>query len=138
VRVEWHGHNDRGLAVINSLAALKAGANVVHGLRAGHRRARGQCGHGPAPAESEIDGLYAHDLSNLTRYVSTVSAAVGVPIPKNYPLCGEDAVPDSHRSPRLGDREGPEDGRHLAWRTACTRESPRASSAATRRWTWAT
>ena len=30
IRVDWHGHNDRGLAVANSLAALAAGADCVH------------------------------------------------------------------------------------------------------------
>ncbi|HEY8848616.1 MAG TPA: 2-isopropylmalate synthase, partial [Thermoanaerobaculia bacterium] len=31
VRVDWHGHSDRGLGVINSIAALEAGADRVHG-----------------------------------------------------------------------------------------------------------
>ncbi len=30
IRVDWHGHNDRGLAVANSLAAIAAGADQVH------------------------------------------------------------------------------------------------------------
>src|SRR6266481_4597642 len=30
IRLDWHGHNDRGLAVANSLAALAAGADCVH------------------------------------------------------------------------------------------------------------
>src|SRR6202167_3213052 len=30
IRVEWHGHCDRGLAVANSMAALMAGADCVH------------------------------------------------------------------------------------------------------------
>src|SRR5262245_45207573 len=30
IRVDWHGHNDRGLAVANSLAAVAAGADCVH------------------------------------------------------------------------------------------------------------
>src|SRR5512143_958289 len=30
IRVDWHGHCDRGLAVANSLAALAAGAECVH------------------------------------------------------------------------------------------------------------
>src|ERR1700723_1707404 len=29
IRVDWHGHSDRGLAVANSMAALMAGANCV-------------------------------------------------------------------------------------------------------------
>src|SRR5258706_13490929 len=30
IRVDWHGHNDRGLAIANSLWAIAAGANSVH------------------------------------------------------------------------------------------------------------
>src|SRR5580692_10402343 len=30
IRVDWHGHNDRGLAIANSLAAVAAGADQVH------------------------------------------------------------------------------------------------------------
>ena len=35
VRVDWHGHSDRGLAIANSLAAIIAGANCVHGCAIG-------------------------------------------------------------------------------------------------------
>ncbi len=30
IRVDWHGHNDRGLAIANSLAAVAAGAHQIH------------------------------------------------------------------------------------------------------------
>ena len=33
IRVDWHGHCDRGLGVANSIAALAAGANCVHAAR---------------------------------------------------------------------------------------------------------
>src|SRR5260370_16847221 len=35
VKVDWHGHSDRGLGVINSIAALEAGADRVHGSARG-------------------------------------------------------------------------------------------------------
>ena len=35
IRVDWHGHSDRGLAIANSLAAIIAGANCVHGCAIG-------------------------------------------------------------------------------------------------------
>src|SRR5262244_32812 len=35
VMIGWHGHNDRGLSVINSLAAAAAGADVIHGCALG-------------------------------------------------------------------------------------------------------
>src|SRR5256886_406879 len=30
IRVDWHGHNDRGLAIANSFAAIAGGAHQVH------------------------------------------------------------------------------------------------------------
>src|SRR5690606_38677212 len=35
VKIDWHGHNDRGLALINALVALEAGADRIHGTAAG-------------------------------------------------------------------------------------------------------
>src|SRR6266478_6648673 len=35
IRVDWHGHSDRGLAIANSMAAIIAGANCVHGCAIG-------------------------------------------------------------------------------------------------------
>src|ERR671917_3478 len=35
VRLDWHGHQDRGLGVINSIAAIEGGADQVHGSALG-------------------------------------------------------------------------------------------------------
>ncbi|HET8648073.1 MAG TPA: 2-isopropylmalate synthase, partial [Vicinamibacteria bacterium] len=35
VKVDWHGHNDRGLAVINTIAAVAAGVDRVHATALG-------------------------------------------------------------------------------------------------------
>jgi len=35
VKVDWHGHQDRGLGIINCIAALEVGADRVHGSAAG-------------------------------------------------------------------------------------------------------
>src|SRR4051794_25812244 len=35
IRVDWHGHCDRGLAIANSMAALVAGADCVHATALG-------------------------------------------------------------------------------------------------------
>src|SRR2546425_12674255 len=35
ILISWHGHNDRGLSVINSLAAVQAGGEVIHGWALG-------------------------------------------------------------------------------------------------------
>ena len=94
VRVDWHGHCDRGLAVANSLAALAAGADCVHGTA---------LGIGERVGNTQLDQLLVNlklmevqpwvdqDLTRLREYCQTVSEATGVPIPKNYPVLGDDA-----------------------------------------------
>ena len=91
VRVDWHGHNDRGLAVANSLAAFAAGADQVHGcaLAIGERV-------GNAPMDQllvnlKLLGWIDRDLSKLRDYCVKASHATGVPIPSNYPVVGSDA-----------------------------------------------
>jgi 2-isopropylmalate synthase len=91
VKLEWHGHNDRGLAVINSLAALKAGADGIHGCALGIGERVGNAATDQLLLNLRLLGAYDHDLSKLVEYVQTVGRAVHVPIPKNYPLSGEDA-----------------------------------------------
>ena len=91
IRVDWHGHNDRGLAVANSLAALAAGADQVHAaaLALGERV-------GNTPMELmlvnlRLLGLIDHDLSKLQQYSEAVSKSTHTPIPPNYPVVGRDA-----------------------------------------------
>jgi 2-isopropylmalate synthase len=94
IRLDWHGHNDRGLAVANSLAALAAGADCVHAcaLATGERVGNTQMDQmlvnlklmGVAPWNQQ-------DLSKLKDYCQSVARATGVPIPANYPVFGEDA-----------------------------------------------
>ncbi len=91
IRVDWHGHNDRGLAIANSLAAIAAGADQVHAaaLALGERV-------GNTPMELmlvnlKLFGLVHHDLSQLKKYSEAVSKATHTPIPPNYPVVGRDA-----------------------------------------------
>ncbi len=91
IRVDWHGHNDRGLSIANSLAAVAAGADQVHGaaLALGERV-------GNTPMELmlvnlRVMGLIDHDLSRLKEYSEAVSRATHTPIPPNYPVVGRDA-----------------------------------------------
>src|SRR6202020_1074730 len=94
IRVDWHGHSDRGLAIANSMAAIIAGANCVHGCA---------IGLGERVGNTQIDQMLVNlklmgvapwdrqDLTKLKQYCEAVSSATGVPIPANYPVIGEDA-----------------------------------------------
>jgi isopropylmalate/homocitrate/citramalate synthase len=94
IRVDWHGHCDRGLAVANAIAALIAGADCVHACA---------LGIGERVGNTQMDQMLVNlklmkvapwenqDLTKLKDYCEAVSRATGVPIPPNYPVVGEDA-----------------------------------------------
>jgi 2-isopropylmalate synthase len=94
IRVDWHGHCDRGLAVANSLAALAAGADCVHACAVGIGERVGNTQMDLMLVNLKLMGVEPWDRQDLTKlkdYCVAVSRATGVPIPANYPVVGEDA-----------------------------------------------
>src|SRR5438094_2434461 len=94
VRVDWHGHCDRGLAIANSMAALMAGADCVHACALGIGERVGNTQMDQMLVNLKLMGIAPwaeQDLTKLKDYCLTVSRATGVPIPPNYPVVGEDA-----------------------------------------------
>jgi 2-isopropylmalate synthase len=93
VGIDWHGHNDRGLGLGNSLWALEHGADRVHGTALGIGERVGNPAMelillnlrllGQLPAD--------RDLTKLVEYCETVARAVGWEVPVNYPLVGRDS-----------------------------------------------
>jgi 2-isopropylmalate synthase len=94
IRVDWHGHCDRGLAVANSLAAFEAGVHQVHGAALGLAERVGNTPMDQMLVNLKLmgaPGWEGRDLRKLKVYAHTVSEALGVPIPPNYPVVGSDA-----------------------------------------------
>jgi 2-isopropylmalate synthase len=91
IRLDWHGHNDRGLAVTNALYAIEYGADRVHGCALGMGERVGNAALDLILLNLKLLGAVDWDLKNLVRYVRKASAACQFPIPRNYPLSGEDA-----------------------------------------------
>ena len=94
IRVDWHGHCDRGLAIANSMAALVAGANCVHATALGIGERVGNTQMDQMLVNLKLLAVSPWDQQDLTRlkhYCESVSAATGVPIPVNYPVVGDDA-----------------------------------------------
>lgn len=89
--VDWHGHRDRGLDIANVLAAIEGGANRVHGAAIGIGERAGNAPMELILVNLKLLGYIDNDLSRLKEYCETVSRAVGVPIPNNYPVVGRDA-----------------------------------------------
>jgi 2-isopropylmalate synthase len=91
VKIDWHGHMDRGLGVINAIAAIEAGAQRIHGCALGIGE---RCGNVPMDqllVNLQLLGYIDRDLSKLRQYCQTVSEVCHVPIPFNYPVVGRDA-----------------------------------------------
>jgi len=91
VRLDWHGHSDRGLAVANSLAAYEAGADQVHGVALGLGERVGNTPMDQMLVNLKLMGAIDRDLSSLKEYTDAVAESVGVPTPPNYPVVGSDA-----------------------------------------------
>lgn len=91
VGIDWHGHRDRDFAVINSLAALDAGATRLHGAAIGIGERVGNTPMDTLLVNLVLMGYIERDLSALGKYCRVVSEATGVPIPANYPVVGKDA-----------------------------------------------
>src|SRR5499427_7017201 len=94
IRVDWHGHCDRGLAIANSMAALVAGADCVHATAIGIGERVGNTQMDQMLVNLKLMGVPPwadQDLTKLKQYCETVSKATRVPIPANYPVVGEDA-----------------------------------------------
>lgn len=93
VGIDWHGHNDRGLALENGLWALEFGVDRVHATALGIGERVGN-----VPMELLLLNLRLlgqlpanRDLTRLVEYCETVARAVRWQIPLNYPLVGRNA-----------------------------------------------
>src|SRR5215471_19684550 len=86
IRVDWHGHNDRGLAVVNSIWALAAGAHQVHGAANSLGERVGNTAMELMLVNLTLMGLIDRDLSKPKNYSDTVAAATHTTIPPNYPV----------------------------------------------------
>jgi 2-isopropylmalate synthase len=91
VRLDWHGHQDRGLGVINSIAAIEGGADQVHGSALGMGERVGNAPMDQLLVNLKLMGWIENDLSRLKEYCDVAASACGWTIPCNYPVFGRDA-----------------------------------------------
>jgi 2-isopropylmalate synthase len=91
VKIDWHGHRDRGMGLANCLAAIEAGADRIHATALGVGERVGNAEMDLLIVNLKLLGAYSGDMSKLAEYCRTVADAVGIPIPINYPVMGTDA-----------------------------------------------
>ena len=91
VRLDWHGHQDRGLGVINSIAAIEGGADQVHGSALGIGERVGNTPMDQLLVNLKLMGWIDNDLSRLGQYCEAAARSCHWTIPLNYPVFGRDA-----------------------------------------------
>jgi len=91
VKVDWHGHRDRGLGLANALAAAEAGVDRVHATALGMGERVGNVEMDLLLINLRLLGVYGHDLALLPDYARLASRACGMPIAPSYPVLGGDA-----------------------------------------------
>jgi 2-isopropylmalate synthase len=92
VGIDWHGHNDRGLGVVNSIWAIEHGADRVHGAILGVGERVGNASLDQIIVNLKLIGeLGDRDVSKLGALCDKVSRSLAMPIPINYPVVGRDA-----------------------------------------------
>ncbi len=91
VKLDWHGHNDRGLGVSNAIFALEYGCDRAHGTCLGVGERVGNASLDQLILNLKLMGVYEHDVSHLVQYCRLTAEACRVAVPENYPLVGRDA-----------------------------------------------
>jgi isopropylmalate/homocitrate/citramalate synthase len=82
VGLDWHGHNDRGLAVANALEAARAGANRLHGTALGVGERVGNAAIEQLLLASAALGWTTPGIDRLPAYLRAVSSALNVELPE--------------------------------------------------------
>jgi 2-isopropylmalate synthase len=91
VGIDWHGHRDRDFAIINSIAAMDAGATRLHGAALGIGERGGNTPLDLLLVNLVLMGLRTTDLTKLAEYCDVTAEATCTEIPPNYPVIGRDA-----------------------------------------------
>lgn len=91
VELDWHGHNDRGLALANALEAFAAGVTRIHATALGVGERVGNTAMELLLLNLKLASAFSGDLSALPDYCERFAGWLGVAIPPNHPLVGADA-----------------------------------------------
>jgi len=91
VGIDWHGHNDRGLAVTNTLSAMEYGATRLHGTALGIGERVGNAALDQLLVNLKLLDVLDGDLTKLPEWVLLASLSTGTAIPPGYPVVGADA-----------------------------------------------
>src|SRR5207245_10651560 len=92
VRVDWHGHRDRGMGLINCLAAIEAGVDRVHATALGVGERVGSAEMGLLLVNLKLVGAHQGDIGKLPEDCRLAADAVGVAIRVHYRVSAPDGL----------------------------------------------
>ena len=88
--LHYHGHNDTGNSVSNTIAAIRTGGKIVgQGTWMGAGERTGNTPHEAILSSLESRGIRRYDISYSVPAAEITSEAFGIPIPRNHPLVGK-------------------------------------------------
>jgi len=90
IKLDWHGHNDRGLAVANSLSAAYAGADRIQATALGVGERAGNTSMVELIINLQLENFIDKKLEFLDGYARYASKILGHAIQSNYPIVGRD------------------------------------------------
>ncbi|HEY4158252.1 MAG TPA: LeuA family protein [Polyangiaceae bacterium] len=90
VGIDWHGHDDRGLALANALIARRAGADRLHATALGIGERVGNTAMELLLLNLWLAGA-ERPLAPVAAYCAHFADVLGVPIPDHHPLVGRNA-----------------------------------------------
>jgi len=125
IRLDYHGHRDRGLGLSTALAAWESGADRLHGAFLGLGERVGNTPLDLLLVNLKMLGAFEGDLTGLGEAVEKVARWLGVEIPFSYPVFGRDAYRTGtgvHASAMIkGRKRGSEDLSELVYAAAPAR-----------------
>jgi 2-isopropylmalate synthase len=105
IRVDWHGHRDRGLSIANSLAAVAAGAQQIHGVALSLGERVGNTPMELLLVNLRLMGLIPNDLTYLRAYCEKIAKATHTTIPPELSRIWTRCLSDRDGCARGSDRE---------------------------------
>jgi len=91
IKIDFHGHNDRGLATVNAIQAARSGANRIHGCAVGIGERVGNCAMEQILVNLALDGQSDRNLASLYDYAKHAATMTKYAIPVSAPVVGCDA-----------------------------------------------
>ncbi|MFQ5690615.1 MAG: LeuA family protein [Gemmatimonadota bacterium] len=91
VRIDWHGHRDRGFGLANTLAAIEEGVDRVHATALGIGERVGNTEMDLLLVNLKLLGAHPQSLTRLPEYCRLAAEMCGVEVSHSYPVVGDDA-----------------------------------------------